>query len=70
MQHQNMVARPDRRTIYPRQGDATQGHLRTVEVEEVHELDRLALSQCLEIHPFWLIIKLEVDREDLDMLCR
>jgi hypothetical protein len=45
------------------------GHLGAVEVEEVHELGRLALAKSVVVDPFRLIVELDLDGEDLDALC-
>lgn len=44
-----------------------QGHFSSIEMEEVHQLHRLALSQSSEIDSFRLVIQLELDWVYLDM---
>ena len=55
------------RRTYPGHSDVPQCHFRSVEVEEIHELDDFAFFQGIEIHPFRLVIQLDLDREDLDV---
>jgi hypothetical protein len=38
-------------------------------MEKVHELDRFSLSQSPVIHASRFVIKLEINREDLGVLC-
>lgn len=45
----------------------SEGHLRGVKVEKVHQLDRLAFSQSGKVDPLRLIVELELDREDLNV---
>jgi hypothetical protein len=44
-----------------------QRHLGSIEMEEIHQLDRLAFSQRGKIDPLRLVIKLDLDRVDLDV---
>ena len=45
------------------------GHLRAVEMEEVHELDGTTGPQSSVVHSPRLVIELDVYREYFDLLC-
>lgn len=49
--------------------DVAQRHLGAVEVEEVHELNGLALTQKLVVDAFGLVVEFELDWEDFSVLC-
>ena len=52
-----------------REGDAPEGHFCSLKVEEVHQLDRLALAESAVVDPLGLVVQLELDGEDLDVFC-
>lgn len=52
---------------YAREGDPSKRHLCSLKVEEVHQLDRLALAESAVVDPLGLVVQLELDREDLDV---
>lgn len=47
----------------------TERHFGPVEVEEVHELDRLAVPKSAVVDAAWLVVELEVNWEDFHMFC-
>lgn len=54
---------------YTSDDEVAKGHLGAVEVEEVHEFGRLALTKGVVVDPFRLVVELDLDGEDLDTLC-
>lgn len=62
------LATGDVERTYAVESDVTECHLRAVEMEEVHELDGLALAQGAIIDATRLIVKLETDGEYLGSL--
>lgn len=46
--------------------EMSENHLRSIEVEEVHQFSSLALFECVVVDAFRLVVKLDLDREYLD----
>lgn len=64
-----MIAHGEEGKTHPCERYVAKRHFGAVEVEEVHELDRLAVAKSAVVHTARLVVKLEVDWEDFHMLC-
>ena len=55
------------RTAYARKDYMPQSHFSSIEMEEIHELHRLAFTKSSKIDSFGFIIQFEFNRVDFDM---